>query len=53
MYNTKKQLIIVESRHCKGKNENRLKARVNNKYNDVKGLDFNIAVTKHGCKRVF
>lgn len=50
MYNTKKQLITVESRHCKGKNENRLKDFVNNKYNHVKGLNFNIGVTKYGYK---
>lgn len=52
MYNTKKQLITVESRHCKGKNENRLKAFVNNKYSHVKGLNFNTAVTKRGYKTV-
>lgn len=50
MYNTNKQLITVESRHYKGKNENRLKDFVNNKYNHVKGLHFNIGVTKYGCK---
>jgi len=52
MCNTKQQLITVGSRHCKCKNENRLKAFVNKKYGHVKGLNFNIAVTKHGYKTV-
>lgn len=48
--NTKQQLIAAGSRRCKGKNANRLKAFLNNKYCRVKELHFNTAVTNPSSK---